>query len=291
MASHPLYNSTALNSLPSAKTSGRVEAALVEFDINGKQEKPIWLFLANPASLKFSESADYGKVAPLASLAPTRHYNGASGAKLVIGDILMSTHCMGKTVLPLIEGARSLLRAKPEENKFAPPVLMFRWGKRRFGPCILTDLSWDESAWLDGDPAKAVMTMTLEEIPRPKTKAELEAKARSRAEDSEKKRKAQGKPPIKLTDRQRQEASDRAKEYLKTNRKSWAPDVQSEIDKGAYKLLTDAETGDVTLISKKGEKVGVVLRSLGDKEQSAGEKITTIPLAKDAKYPSLDIAR
>jgi hypothetical protein len=284
---NPLYNPTALKSLPSAKNNGRAEAVLIEYDINGKQEKPLWLFLINPATLKFSGSADYGSTTPHAAKAPTLHYNGASGEKLTISNILLSTHCLGKTVKPLIEGLRALLRAKPENNQFAPPVLMFRWGKRRFGPCVLTDLDWDESAWLDGDPAKAVLNITLQEIARPLTKAEKEAKARVKDSAQAKKREKQGKPPLPLTDRQRKEASEKAKEFLKANNKSWAADIQAAIAKNNYKLSTDADTGDVTMTDGQGKSLGVVLRSLGDGNQRAEAKTTTLPLAQGAKHPEI----
>jgi anti-sigma28 factor (negative regulator of flagellin synthesis) len=131
------------------------------------------------------------------------------------------------------------------------------------------------------------MSLTLERIPKPMTAAEIEAKKKAKDKADEEKRSQTGKPPIKLTDRQRKEASDKAKEYLKTNTKIWAPDIQSAIEKGNYKLATDADTGDVTMLDAKGKKLGVVLRSLGDKQQSANDKITTIPVKKDAKVPEL----
>ncbi len=287
VGSHPLLNPTAYSKLPSASSGGRVEAVLLEYDIEGKKEKPLWLFLVNPATLDYQDSAEYSEVSPLASRVKVKQYNASSGAELTISDLLFSTYCLGKSLKPLTEGIQALLKAKTEENKFAPPVLMFRWGTKRFGPCVLTDVKWTESAWLGGEAARLKMSLTLEEIPKPLTKAEIEAKQKLKDKADEQKREKDGKPPIKLTDRQRQEASTKAKEYLKANTKVWAPDIQSAIEKGNYKLSTDADTGDVTMVDVTGKKLGVVLKSLGDKQQSATDKITTIPLTKDAKVPEL----
>lgn len=289
--SNSLLNPTALAILPSASTSGRVEAVLLEYDIEGKKEKPLWLFLVNPATLDYQDSADYSEVSPLASRVKVRQYTASSGARLTISDLLFSTYCLGKSLKPLTEGIQALLRAKTEENKFAPPVLMFRWGSKRFGPCVLTDVKWTESAWLGGEAARLKMSLTLEEVPKPLTAAEIEARKKAKEKADQEKRSTSGKPPVKLTDRQRKEASDKAKEYLKTNAKLWSADVQAAVEKGNYKLATDPDTGDVTMFDAKGAKLGVVLRSLGDKQQLANDKITTIPLAKDTKVPELKAER
>lgn len=260
---------------------------LLEYDINGKEEKPLWRFLVNPASLDYQESAEYNEVAPLASKVKVKQYSGASGAKLTISDLLFSTYCYGKSLKPLTEGITALLKARTEENKFAPPVLMFRWGSKRFGPCVLSDAKWTESAWLGGEAARIKMSLSLEEVPKPPSKAEIEAKKKLKEKADQQKRSDGGKPPIKLTDRQLKEASTKAATYLKANTKTWAPDIQSAIDKGNYKLSTDADTGNVTMFDAKGTKLGVVLKSLGDKQQTANDKITTIPVKKDAKIPDL----
>jgi hypothetical protein len=63
--------------------------------------------------------------------------------------------------------------------------------------------------------------------------------------------------------------------------------VQAAIAKNNYKLSTDADTGDVTMLGDKGQKLGVVLRSLGDGNQRGDSKTTTIPLAQGAKHPEI----
>lgn len=283
-----IINPTAYRNLPKAEASQEiVEAVLLEYDMNGKEEKPLWFFLVNPRALQFQDQAEYGTVSPLATKAKHRFYNAASGATLRISDLVFSLYCLGRSARPLIDGARALLRAKPEENKFAPPVLMFRMGRRRFGPCILTSVDWSEEAWLGGDPARVKMSLVLEEIARPLTPAELEAKAKAKEQAERDKNKAEDKPKLPLTQRQREEASKAAKEYLTKNAEEWDANVQSLVKRGAYKLSTDEKTGDVTMFDSKGQKLGTVLRALGDKKLLANKTITTIPLKTGGKVPEL----
>lgn len=287
-ATNGLLNPSAFSHLPSAaKSTGQIEAALIEFDIDGKVEKPLWLFLVNPASLQFTDQAQYGSVSPIASKVAQRFYQSARGATLKIPDLLFYTYCEGKSVLPLIDGARALLRATPDKGKFAPPVLQFRMGTRKFGPCILTQVDWEERAWLGGDPARVKMSVTLEEIPKPLTKAELEAKARAKSESEQALNDASGKPKLPLTQRQKEDASKAAKDYLAKNVDQLDPSTQALIKQSRYKLATDEKSGDVTMTDASGNKVGVVLRSLGDNKILANPKITTIPLKSGGKLPEL----
>ena len=284
----PLINPSALAILPNGtKSPGRIEAVLLEYDVEGKVEKPLWLFLVNPATLDYQASAQYAEASPLASKVKAKQFTASSGEKLTISDLIFETYCLGKSLLPLSDGLKALLEAKTEQGKFAPPILLFRWGKKRFGPCVLTDVRRTETAWLDGDPARMKLTLTLEEIPKPPTKAELEAKKKAREEAAAQRREAEGKPPLKLTGRQQQEAVEAAKAYLKANAAAFSADVQKEIEKGDYQLATDPDTGDVTLSSAKGDKIGVVLRSLGDNKIVANSKVTSVPLASGAKLPEL----
>jgi len=102
-----MYNKSALNALPSAQKSGtRFEAVLLEFDINGNEEKPAWRFLINPKELQFSQSAQYAKVSTIASSVADRQFTGGTGATLKITDMVMDTFCYGKSLRPLIEGAQ-----------------------------------------------------------------------------------------------------------------------------------------------------------------------------------------
>jgi hypothetical protein len=281
-----MYSQSLIATLPKAqKSNARFEAVLLEFDIDGNKEKPAWKFLINPRELKFSESANYGKVAPIASAVEFLQYQATSGVTLQINDLILDTWCIGRSLRPLVEGARALMKAKPDQNQFSPMVLAFKWGSKRVAPLVLTSLQWDEQRFLSGETARIRMSMTLEEIPRPLTKAELEEREKRKQDAIADRRESDGKPKRPLTDRQAKSASDAARDYLKQNKDSFTADIQSKISRGMYSLKTDRDSGNVEMISG-DQSLGIVLRGLGDKA-IANPKITTIPLKPAATLPAL----
>jgi len=283
-----MYNKSALNALPSAQRSGtRFEAVLLEFDINGNEEKPAWRFLINPKELQFSQSAQYSKVSTIASSVADRQFTGGTGATLKITDMVMDTFCYGKSLRPLIEGAQALMRARIDKSEFQPPVLAFKVGSRRFAPCVLISLDWVESRSLSGEPARVVMAMTLEEIPRPLTKAEQEVKERLKQDTIADRRESDGKPRRELTFRQITDATLAAKKYLQDNKSVFTGEIQGIISRGLYFTKVDKSTGDVTILSG-DSALGVVGRSLGDNPVLiANDTVSTLPLKPNTKRPVL----
>jgi len=281
-----IYNKSALNALPSAQKSGaRFEAVLLEFDLNGNQEKPAWRFLINPKELQFSQTAQYSKVSTIASSVADRQFTGGTGATLKITDMVMDTFCHGKSLRPLIEGAQALMRARIDKNEFQPPVLAFKVGSRRFAPCVLISLDWVESRSLSGEPARVVMAMTLEEIPRPLTKAEQEVKERLKQDTIADRRESDGKPRRELTFRQITDSTLAAKKYLQDNKSVFTGEIQGIISRNLYFTKVDKNTGDVTILSG-DSALGIVGRSLGDK-LIANDTVSTLPLKPNTKRPIL----
>lgn len=267
------------------KAKADIEAVLLEYDIDGKKDKPAWRFLVNPSSLRFSDAAEYDNISPIASSVRHKSYSNATGRTLTIDKILMDCWYQGKNLMPVIEGARALLRAKVDQNQYAPLVLCFSFGTKRFKPCVLMKLDWTESRFLSGNPGRIEMGMVLEEIPAPPTKAELEAKEKKKQDAIADRREKAGKPRIDLTKRQQENAIAAAREYLLKNRDQFSAEVQGFINLKTYDLTVDPESGDVEM--KVGtKKVGTVLRSLGEKA-IANKNITTIPLKEGGKLPEL----
>lgn len=281
-----MLNKTPYSQLPTEeKAKGAIEAMLVEYDIDGKKDKPLWTFLVNPSNLKFSDAAEYDKTSPIASAVPHRTYSNSTGRTLTITDMLMDTWYTGKSLQPLVEGVRALLKAKTEQNQFSPPVLAFLMGTKRFAPCVITKLDWIESRFLSGAPGRISMSIVLEEIPTPPTKAELERREKVKREAIADRRQQQGRPRLDLTDRQQKAAIEQAKRYLNSNKSQFSAEVQGYINLGKYQLKVNKESGDVEMMV--GEKsYGIVLRSLGEKFL-ANPKITTVPLKANGKLPEL----
>ncbi|MBH8566711.1 hypothetical protein I8748_31945 [Nostoc sp. CENA67] len=280
-----MFNQRAYASLSDASRESKgIEAVLLEYDISGNTAKPLWLFLVNPQSLRFSREAKYTEISPLASQRSEIQYNATTGQTLSIPDLVLQTWYCGKSLRPLIEGINLLLEANIKNKKYSPPILKFQWGTREFGPCVLTNIQWEESAWLGGEPASVKLGLELKEVPKAISRGEIEQQKTKNLEAAKTTREKQGKPRLPLTDRQRADASAAAKKYLETNIKQWAADVQSAIRGNKYKLSTDANTGAVSMIGIGGKTIGKVLVWDGFAAKT-GQGVTTIPLVTSGKAP------
>ncbi len=275
-------NPTPYNQLPSATRSGKVEAVLLEYDINGNQPKPLWVFLVNPSSLKIQNKANYTEIKTLAATGSEIQYQSTDGQTLSIADLDLRTWYEGKSLRPLLEGINKLLEADIKNAKYSPPILKFKMGSREFGPCVLTQIQWDETAWLGGEPASVKLGLELRQVPKTVSRGQIEKGKSKLVKDLKSSREKQGKPRISLTDRQRKDASEAAKKYLETNLNNFAPDIQTAIRGKQYALSTDKDTGKVKMVGKGGKDLGVVLVWDG-KSAKAGQGITTLAVGKDKK--------
>jgi hypothetical protein len=277
------YNRSVWTTLPTvSRDSQEIEAALIEFDISGKSEKPAWKFFVNPKSLQIQDKAVFTEVTTQAARVTHRHYSHSTGAKLSIQDLRFAGWLWGKSVKPSLDGLQELLRCRPDKNEFSPKLLLFVMGRRRFGPCVLEEVQWEESQWLGGDAAGIKLSLTLVEVPKPLTPAEKEERERQRQLALADMRASQGKPPLELTPRQQEEVTKAAKAYLAANKDQFSDTVQALIQKGNYKLKVDAATGAVTMTDDKGTAIGTVLTYDG-KTLTAGTPTTTVPLKPGGK--------
>jgi hypothetical protein len=276
------YNAGAWGQLPEAsKNAQGIEAVLLVWNANASIEQPAWLFLINPRSLQYKNQARYSPVGTLASSADYQAYNNTGGRTLTIPDLAFSTWLQGKSLRPLIQGLEALLQAKgslsPDNKSFtlAPPILRFRFGSEDFSPCILMDVSYEITAWLGGEPARAKVSLTLKEIPKPLTPAQQEARRKERVAAIDAVNRANNVLAKPLTARQQDEAKKKAEEYLKANIDVWGADVQAALNSKKYSLSVDPNTGYVSLKDAQGNNLGTVARYDG-KDAIAGANTTTL---------------
>lgn len=278
-----MYNSSVWSGLPVAsKESKGIEAVLLEYDISGNTPKPLWVFLVNPQSLKFSKAAKYTEIYPLAAKQSELQYQASEGFSLSINNLSMTSWYWGKSLRPLLEGLQKLIEADIKNKKFAPPILKFQMGSREFGPCVLTKIEWEESAWLGGEPAALTLSIELKEIAKTITRGQIEKAKQTKSEQSKSQREKAGKPRTKLTQRQRASASGLAKKFLEANISTWDTAIQSAIKTSKYKLITSEDTGEISMIGTNGKTLGTVGKSTGT-EFLAGGKNTTIATLQGKK--------
>jgi hypothetical protein len=292
-APHP-YNNRAWAKLTDiASPEGKpVEAILLEYEPEGKEEKLAWGFLINPQSLDFENSATYGEVAPHATTVTSSQYSHTTGQTLTTPGMQFALWCHKKSCKVLLDGLRKLLEADPLNNKFSPPLLRFSWGSFNLGPLSLVKYSYKITAIAGGEPTDVRdLTLTFKEQPRPLTKAEQEKRASDRLKQQQEAAKLRGEPALELTDRQKTDALTLAEKYLKDNVAQWSADVQA-IVKGAdlkKSLVIDTKTGNVTLNGKENKAIGVILQYVGN-DAIAGAKCT-IPVKQGGKAPDIPASK
>lgn len=265
-------NQGAIADLAEAATNTQlIEAQLLDYNKGDR----LWTFFYNPQALKFSRSAKYSESETFAAKRQEIQYSNTTGATLEIGEIYMDSYCLGKSLRPLIEGINYLLEAKLEKNEFAPPLLSFVFGSRRFAPCVLARLDWQETAWLGGEPARVTMSMTLMEAPRPISRT-TSSTALPEVERFETPHERDKGPRLSLTERQQADAKKQAEANLKANLSKLSTETQNLIRSKAYSLTVDPNTGDVDLLNAKKTKVGRVGR--WDGKVFTAEAIATLPL-------------
>lgn len=272
------FNPTPWQQLTDAANDGiAIEALLLEYDPDGKEEKMAWGFLINPQSLDIENTANYGEVAPHATTVSTKQYSHTKGRTFTTPGMMFSLWCYKKSVKSLLDGLDKLMQADPANDRFAPALLRFSWGSYDLGPLSLVKYSYRIIAVSGGDPTDVRdLTLTFEEQPRPLTQAEQEEKAQQRAAQAKEDRLAQGGPRNPLTERQQSDAEARAKAFLERNIEQFSADVQSLVRSGEYTLQVSQDNGVVMLLDGEA-KIGVVSQFDGTNHKVGGQ-ITSVPL-------------
>lgn len=214
----------------------------------------------------------YAKAVTTATSTQAKQYYHTEGRELQVEGLLMETFRLGRSLRPILEQLQALLVPDVANQSLAPKVLNFIWGNQSFRPCVLTDINWTETSWLNGEPATVELSMSLEEIPagdddpvkrwvsdQKKATATSGQPGAATADSKDGKKKIQ----TGLTDRQTQDASKKADAYLKANQTKYSPTVRDRVKSGNYLLETDRKTGDVNMVQKQpdgtaGAKIGKV---------------------------------
>ena len=252
-----IYHEAILKSLPDAtRETKTTKAYLLDYEQTRTQGQYVWAFLTNPQQLEFSRQAKYNEAQTLSAKKADWQYGYTSGRSLNISDIVLDGWCKGKTIMPLLDGIEALLEADVSKGKFAPTILSFVFGSRRFGPCVLTSVKWTETGWLGGMPARSTMSISLQEVSVPLTKAELEARKQAISAAATLARQQQGQPRMELTERQSSDVINKAKAWLAANINKFDPKIIPIIKSKNYTLKIDSKLGLVYMYDSKGNKVG-----------------------------------
>ena len=241
-----IYNPQVLTQLTAQETGDRVLASLI-VEGTGKS----YPMLINPESLQWSRSATFSKQQTAGTSVQSQQFYNTEGRTLKLSDIKLETYRAGKTLSQYLEGFEALLQPQATDERWhSPKPLTFVWGSRQFGPCILKSMSWDEKAWISGEPATVKFSLSLEEIPPPDTELQRRLPPNTNADAD-----ALDTP---LTERQRAEGSGAAQTWLQENAVELDDDLRDRVAANRYLLTTDEATGNTTITDENGEALGIV---------------------------------
>ncbi|MBD2452246.1 hypothetical protein H6G76_35135 [Nostoc sp. FACHB-152] len=242
-----MINNSVIQGLNSAKNTPDIFAYLVD-----NKNQSVFTFLFNPEEKSFSRQVKLDEGVTALTSTPSQFYKYTTGLTLQLPNLLLETYNQGKSCKLLLQRLQALMVANPSQGRYAPTPVKFVWGSDSFGPCLITDLNWTETSWLDGEVASARVNLTLIEIPNDSpTGSQNSQKASSNTSKS-------------LTPRQQQDASTKAKEWLKTNVKKLPDNIASLVRLNKYSL-TVVSNGTVTLQDLKKRNLGTVGTLVGTK--------------------------
>lgn len=213
--------------------------------------KEVFNFLYNPEQKEFSRSAKYSSSVTALTSLPSQQYSHTTGLILQLSDLLLESHSEGKTCKLLLQRLQGLMVADPSKGKYAPSPVTFKWGKDTFGPAVITNLKWVETGWLGGEVASARVDITLEEVPATSSPNKSKSEA-----PGDRLQTALNKTNL-LTDRQVDEASVKANQWLKSNTKKLSESISNLVKSGNYKISV-TKNGTISMFSNKNKSLGTV---------------------------------
>lgn len=127
----------------------------------------IWQFLYNPSTLRFNQRVNYATSDTYGTQGSSKQWLRNDNETLTLSNITLNGYGLGKHVQSLIEGLRELLSTVSGSDPLElPTVYNFIWGKKIFGPCIITSVNWTEMMQdADSNCVRAEVNIELMRIP------------------------------------------------------------------------------------------------------------------------------
>lgn len=231
-------NTKVIEGLNNANKVSDIYAYLVD-----ENNKSVFTFLYNPEEKSFSREVKYDEGVTALNSVSSQHYNHTTGLTLTLPNLLLETYNQGKTCKLLLQRLQSLMVADPKKGQYAPTSVKFIWGTDTFGPAVITNLSWTETSWLNGEVASARVNLSLLETPD----SQLPQKAK--IESSQNRLQAALNKSKVLTVRQQEEGISIAKKWLNQNKRKVNDNIINLIASNKYKLSISSSQSTIGVIS------------------------------------------
>ncbi|QVQ57026.1 hypothetical protein ELBI_21 [Anabaena phage Elbi] len=265
-----LKNRTVIKGLPDVKKPGKYQHCyLIEYSdsTNVKQSAtenknkknqgfPVYLFLMNPESISLSVPINYQEtIIPFTSINQVNYSNGGN-VVMSMNNLILDSMDEKKSLQPLIDRLISLREPTIESGtRKHPKILAFKWGSNTFAPCVLTNISFDITRWIDGYPVKARMNMTLKEVPKPNSDSKAIAEAKKKVKEVTV---ANGNLKKTLTEKQIIDGTKKVNEYYKKNISFQPRTIQNVLSDPRSSFKIDKDTGQVSLYNSSDEFVALM---------------------------------
>lgn len=239
-----IVNQEVLNSLPASPRTF-VPAVLTD-----QEGQILYKLLYAPERQAYFKEAKFTEVSTGGTWIQPQVYNHTTGRTLSLNDLLIDTHCDGKSARELIEGLGRLMN--PDGETLKPTVVYFVFGSFSFGPAYIKTLDWSEEGWLNGEFALGRISITLIEIPGPTTSAQTTDSTTGLNPPP-----APAPVPLatpNLTPRQKEEARLQADRWLNQNVNRLRPEIQQRVRSRSFRFLTDDE-GVVRMTDESGQTI------------------------------------
>lgn len=234
-------NSEALSKLDSANRSLNHFARLITIK-SGKENQRLFEFLINPETIQTSYSAKYASADVLGTSLQSQNYLNTSSEPIQINGLILDSYCARKSLRKPLTALRAL--TQPMEGSLYPQSFYFVFGSEKIGLCVLTNVKISTSKWLGGEPAYAIVDLTLLQIPDPDTAPKSQNVVSSSSLSA-------------LTNRQKIDGSKNADKWLQTNKSKIPSDIRKIVSVNAYKLLT-TDTGVISMLDPKNNVIGIL---------------------------------
>ncbi|XAI95770.1 hypothetical protein [Dolichospermum phage Dfl-JY23] len=271
-----LKNRSVINGLPVVKSPGKYQHCyLIEYsdstnnrqtptENKNKQNQgfPVYVFMMNPENISLSVPIVYQDISiPFTGINQVNYSNGGN-VILSMNNLILDSMDDKRSLQPLIDKLIALREPTIQSGlKKHPKILAFKWGSNTFSPCVVTNIAFDINRWVDGQPVKARMNITLKEIPKPSSdsKALAEAKKKVKVETVQ-----NGNLKKGLTEKQLIDGNKTITAYYKKNLSFQPRSIQNVLSNPKSVIKIDKDTGQVSLFGSDGDFVALLGTYNGD---------------------------
>ena len=242
MANYGLgINSEAIAKLDSANRSLNHFARLITIKNNVENQR-LFEFIINPETIQTSYSAKFASAETMGTSLQSQNYLNSASEPIQINGLILDTYCAGKSLRKPLTALRAL--TQPMEGSLNPQPFYFVFGSEKIGLCVLTNVKINTSKWLGGEPAYAIVDLTMIQIPDPDTAPKPQNVISSSNLSA-------------LTNRQKIDASKNATSWLQKNKSKIPSNIRKIISVNSYKLLT-TDTGIISMLDPKNNVLGII---------------------------------